>query len=186
MKSINTAEGKFNYTEVTLQHGQKKINKKTAKENLLKFHSIIEKTNISYGLYFGTLLGAIRENDFIDHDEDTDIYVLGEDKDLFINQLFEFRKNGLELVRASNNLMSFMRNGDYIDVYFFKRFKRFKIFNYRSIGSKYHIKEKYVIDRMKYNFMGEEFFIPSKAEKVLRILYGKDWRTPKKNYHAPW
>lgn len=186
MKNISTDEGEFNYNEVTLQHGQKKINKKTAKENLLKFHSIIEKTNIRYGLYFGTLLGAIRENDFIAHDEDTDIYILEEDRKLFINQLFAFRKYGLELVRVRNNLMSFMSNGEYIDIYFFKRIKKYKIFNYRSIGSKYHIKEKYILDRKKYTFKGEEFYIPSNAEKVLEILYGKNWKTPIKNYHAPW
>ena len=79
-KFIKTSGKIISYNEKKLYHGRKKINKKIAQKNLLVIRNILIKTNIRWGLIFGTLLGAIREKNFIAHDEDTDIFVLYEDK----------------------------------------------------------------------------------------------------------
>jgi len=53
-----------------------------ARENLIATHELLSQTEVRWGIIFGTLLGAVRESDLIEHDEDTDIFVLAEDKHL--------------------------------------------------------------------------------------------------------
>ena len=77
----------FEYDPVKLYHGRKFINKKIAQENLGILNDVLSTTNITYGIIFGTLLGAIRDGDFIDHDEDVDFYVLEEFKLDFLRLL---------------------------------------------------------------------------------------------------
>jgi len=178
---INNRE--FHYSEVELYEGTKKINTEIARENLKKFNSILEETEIKYGLYFGTLLGAIREKHFIEYDEDTDIFVLGEYKDSFMNLLFKFREVNLELIRYKEHYLSLMSNNEYIDVYFFYERKRFfvkkRIHNNRDV-----INARYLDNLVKIDFLGMNIPVPNQSKKVLKILYGKNWRIPLENCKA--
>jgi len=63
------------HTERIFRHGFKKIDISIAKKNLLDFRRILNRNGIKFGLIYGTLLGAIREQNFIKHDEDTDVYI---------------------------------------------------------------------------------------------------------------
>jgi len=112
---------KFFYDELELYHGRKRINREIAFENLKIFNNHVKDTNIKYGLIFGTLLGAIRENNFIEHDEDTDIYILSENKSEFIKLLPILKEKGMQLARINDTMLSLIRNNEYIDVYFFKK-----------------------------------------------------------------
>ena len=44
-----------------------RLDKKISKENLLIFKKIADKNGLKFWLSFGTLLGAVREKDFIDY-----------------------------------------------------------------------------------------------------------------------
>jgi len=51
----------------------------------------------TFGLIYGTLLGAIRENNFIEDEEDINIFILNENKEVFLirylgNLLFLIQK----------------------------------------------------------------------------------------------
>ena len=185
MKSIQTDNGKFLYKEEELYHGRKEINVEIAKENLFIFNSIMENTKIRYGLFFGTLLGAVRDNGLIEYDEDVDIYILEEDKHDTFNLLFKFREVGLELIRVGDGYVSLMRNDEYIDLYFFRKSTRFFFLKYRTHRNKYAVKESYLTHPIKYELYNKEFYIPNNPEKVLRDLYGNNWKTPIRDYHAP-
>src|ERR1035437_6568059 len=97
---------RFYYREVELFYGQHTMDLEIARENLELFESIIKKAKITYGIFFGTLLGAIREKNFIKHDEDTDIYLLHEQRERFLRLILEFKHAGFELVRCEGDMLS--------------------------------------------------------------------------------
>ena len=69
------------------------------------------------------MLGAVREKDFIDHDEDIDLGADYKDVDKFLLMLFELRENAFEVARWDDRgLISIIRNNEYIDIYFFKKY----------------------------------------------------------------
>src|SRR5210317_1816748 len=121
MKSIiKTSKGEYRFKPRILFHGRKKINKKIARGNILLLRNILRKTDIRWGLIFGTLLGAVREKNFIIHDEDIDIYIFYEDKDKILELIYEFKKFGFDVARyEKKSLFSIIRNNEYIDFYFF-------------------------------------------------------------------
>ena len=73
---IQTSKGSISF-EPTREFfdSNKKINKKISRENIIVLREVLIKTKIRWGLLFGTLLGAVREGDFIEWDIDTDIFV---------------------------------------------------------------------------------------------------------------
>lgn len=183
LMSIRIEGEQFVYTEIKLYRGRKQINQEIAKENLQLFYSIIEKTDIKYGLIYGTLLGAIRENNFIEHDEDIDIFILGEYEEDFQKLLKQFRNLGLELVRYNYDLLSLMRKGEYIDVYFFYPKRIFGFIKVRIHDNRNIILAKYLENPNRINFLGMNIPIPSEPEKLLKKTYGSNWRIPIKNQH---
>ena len=173
--SIDTPKGKYIYQFIIVYNGIKMIDKAIAKENLLLFNSIAKKNGLKFGLVYGTLLGAIREHDFIAHDEDIDLFIKSEDLDLFKSMLFELRENGFEVLRYDrrDGLCSIMRKEEYIDFYIMAPL----IDGVReTLGSP--IPEKYITDLSEYDFQGEKFFAAREAEESMLFFYGESWRTP--------
>lgn len=152
-----------------------------AKENLLLFKKIADSHNFSFLLFYGTLLGAIRENDFIKHDIDIDIVTNDENKLLEI--IPDLLKNDFSFIRYEKNksqksyttLYSFRRKSVYIDVYIAYKEKR----KYNLLGVL--IKKDFIENTIKYNFIDTDFTIPKNYLKILKILYGKTWRIPIEN-----
>jgi phosphorylcholine metabolism protein LicD len=172
LEEIKTERGIFTYKPVKLFLGRKLLDPIVSKNNLLDFKAIMDKHSIHYGLWFGTLLGAIRENDFIKHDEDTDVFMLEEDREKVVNALFDFEDLGLKVIRYEENVLSFMRDNDYIDIYFYK-----KSFNQRVMLDN-GIDEKYLEKTKDINFLGVNFPVSENPEEALKILYGENWRIP--------
>jgi len=174
---INTPNcGIYSYEQVTFILGKKTLNRKIAKENLLEFKKCLNERNIRFGLIYGTLLGAIREKNFIEHDEDTDVFVLNEDRDKVLDILFELKKVGLVVGRYEEDMISFIKNGEYIDIYFFKD----TLFG-KKISNGLVIESRYLTDLKNIDFLGEQFLVPRKAEELLAKIYGEDWMIPMKD-----
>lgn len=178
MQTIKTRSGDYHFEPVHLYHGRKKIDKKVSRENLLIIRDILNKSKLRWGLIFGTLLGALREKDFIDHDEDTDIYIFNEDRKKLIDNVFEFEKHGFRVARYDGLLMSIIRNGDYIDFYFFK-----KVFFGRNSNG-YFVPKVFFSTQSTIIFLEVEFPTVHKPKEYLSYVYGEDWRIPKINSHA--
>ena len=177
---IKTKNGIISFEEVHFeQNSGKKIDLEISKENLLDFQKVLDKHEVKFGLIYGTLLGAIRENNFIKHDEDIDVYILEEDRNIFLDSLHDLESIGFVVGRYIDGLLSILRNGEYIDIYIFKK---------RYIASRICngtvIKEKYLTDTMQYDFLGSSFRISRDYEKLLVSLYGEDWKIPKQNAPA--
>ena len=139
------------------------MDKNTSKNNLLIFKKIADKHKLTFWLICGTLLGAVREKDFIDYDNDTDIKIYFKDIPLLVKCVPELMKLGLNPLRISKNEISFMKDNEYIDIEFL------------------HNPTKYTKEFDKIKFLDEEFNIPKYIDEYLTIMYG-DWRTPCKKH----
>lgn len=158
----------------------KKINKKNSRENILILRDVLIKTQIRWGLLFGTLLGAVRDGDFIAWDIDTDIFVFDEDKQDLLNMLSELQKNGFKVIRFNDkkSILSIERNDDYIDFYFFK-----KSFFGRKC-EKYFIPKKFFTNLTEIEFFNKNFPTFNHVEKFLEFQYGKTWNIEIKDAYA--
>lgn len=172
---ITTSKGDYIYKLKIVYEGIKKIDKTIAKENLLLFNKIAKKNGLKYALAYGSILGAIREHDFIEHDEDIDLAILKEHADLFKSMLFELRDYGFEVIRYDRRggLCSLMRKGEYIDIYIYNKLQDGIM---ETLADP--MPEKYLINTKEIEFQGDIFHIPNEVEEYLLLQYGTTWRTP--------
>lgn len=174
--NIPTSKGKYSYRFVPIYPGIKPIDKTLAKENLSLLKRICSAHNLDFILFFGTLLGAVREHDFISHDEDIDIVMPISQLEKFKDTLFILRENGFEVARFERRgFMSIMRNGEYIDIYFFTPYIEDKRLS-TCICELCEV--KYINETMQMEFQGELYTVPKDYEALLAFLYGNNWRTP--------
>jgi len=165
-----------------------------ALEALSKAKDALDSINAFFWLDFGTLLGAIREGDFIKHDLDVDIamklcdYSKDVDKAMIkagFKKTFQFEismgKKGLE--------QSYEYNGAKIDIFYYQ-FEKEKMWTYIFDGegvSHDHLRPiaQYFpnngFDRLIFKDM--EFSIPKNPEKYLAFHYGDDFLIPNKNFN---
>lgn len=181
MAKIKTLKGEYYYRPVNLTTHNNTINRDVAFENLKVVVRILKDANVQVSPAFGTLLGIIRENNFIEWDTDIDLFVLGEDKEKLLESLWQMKEEGLELVRVDrcNHLYSVMRNGEYIDFYIMDSISPEIRTNY---GDSF-VLEKYLSDLIDWDFRGLSISVPREYEQCLEFFYG-DWRTPVKYYKS--
>ncbi len=72
-------------------------------EILYKTSKILEKNNIDYFIYWGSLLGSIRHGGIIPWDTDADIYILDKDIYKLISIKTEFEKEGFQFITENNH-----------------------------------------------------------------------------------
>lgn len=174
--NISTSKGKYYYRFIPIYPGIKPINKEIAKENLSLLKKICNAHHLDFILFYGTLLGAIREHDFISHDEDIDIVMPISDLERFKDLLFVLRENGFEVARFERRgFMSIIRNGEYIDIYFFTPYAEDKRLS-TCICELCEV--KYINETTQITFHGELYTIPKNSEELLSFLYGQDWQIP--------
>lgn len=174
MAYIQTPNGKFHYKTRALYPGVKPIEKEKALENLLLLKDILDANHIPFMLSYGTLLGAVREHDFITHDEDIDLTLKDEYRQKFLSILPLLRENGLELVRYDRRgLYSLMRNGEYIDLYFFVQEED----GTWECGGNL-IPDAFMQEPEPIEFKGYTFMTHSDYIGMVSCEYGENWQTP--------
>ena len=179
MNTIKTTTGEIiKISNHPVYSGIKPIDKNQASENIAIMKDVLEKNGVLYFLSYGTLLGAVREHDFISHDEDIDIVIKDEFRQAFIDILPQFGDNGFYVVRYdARGLLSLMRNNEYIDFYFFKKYE-----SGLRYCCGYLIPEDFMQEGMCVEFLGDTYPVHSRYEDFLRFQYGDDWRTPVKYF----
>ena len=169
-----TSHGAINYKTVPLFPGVKRIDKEIAIENLSLLKVILDANGIKFQLAFGTLLGAVREHDFIDHDEDIDLAFLDENRSALLNVLPELMKAGFQVCRYDRrDLLSVMRKGEYIDFYFYRPWHEGL-----RICSGWINLEKHLVNSTQIKFKGFSFWVPKDYEEYLIGEYGTNWHVP--------
>lgn len=173
MEHIYTSSGEISYSPIDFIRGQKTLNRDICRENLIDACRVFDMHGIHYGLWFGTLLGAVREGDFIEYDEDVDLFTLIEYRQDTFDCLHDLYELGFTVARYKyESLLSIIRDDDYIDIYFYERRGDNRIWRGNYIEARY-IEELEII-----SFVGEMFPVPKNPEKVLRLLYGDQWKVP--------
>jgi len=175
MGKINTSFGVYKYQEKLLYLGKKKINKDVSRRNLIIFKRILDASGIKFGLLYGTLLGAVREGDFIGHDEDIDLFILAENFKLFLDLLFVLNEEGFNVARFDEGgFLSLSRDNEYIDIYFFHSYN--KIFR-NCCG--HLLPDKFLTDLDELPFLGKTFYAPRHYIEFFEFEYGCHWKIPK-------
>lgn len=181
MASIKTPRGRLHYKPVDLYLGIKQINRDVAFDNLKLLLSVLEKNEILVSPALGTLLGIIREDNFIEWDEDIDLFILAEDKPKLLNAFWTLKDVGFDLVRVDRGglLFSIMRNGEYIDFYIMEKLSP----ELRGSADIFML-ERHLTDLIDWDFKGIKIKVPKNYEEFLDLRYG-DWRTPVQyaNFH---
>lgn len=153
--------------------------------------------DVEYSIFFGTLLGIIRENSLLKNDDDIDFLVDYKNKQKIITLLLKSDLK-LDLNKPVNSGEYFIQaefnNKDkvcLIDFYFYELTPKQKVL-LKSIGGPYQEDKKQWMYMTKNTilpftdslFNNMKIKIPNEPTKVLRYLYGRKWnkRIEKKDY----
>lgn len=180
MAVVKYKKKSFEYKKETLVVGHlPEISHDDAKELLFSVQKLFNEKGIKLYLAYGTLLGAIREGDFIKGDYDLDVYI--KDEDSLFENLNYFDKNGLKLVRARPNLSySFRYMGNekcYIDVIILGPLKSIWGIYCCKIGN-YVTAKRRIKNDTQIVFLGKKFYCADKPVELLRFWYGDTWNVP--------
>lgn len=166
------------------------VSRETVVRNLLDARSVLNSLGIEFWLTDGTLLGYFREGDIIEHDRDVDLGLMIEcysdeiipafrRKGFTVKYVLGEKKMGLEL--------SFERDGINVDLFFFYREgDRLWHGTWQGIdkGRKRNLIKYYYdpFELREIEFMGAVFKVPANTLEYVEAKYGKDWRTPVKDW----
>lgn len=150
----------------------------TAQELLKDVVGILEKNQIPYCLAFGTLLGAVRDHEIMEHDTDIDIGIFNNfwaDEDLFQKVAMDFLdKNIIIYNLAANHVMNLGREKIPVDLYYHK--KEIDTYSIRGAGWKLQLPSHYFTPLNQIEFLGQKFYIPNHVEEYLAELYTETWK----------
>ena len=161
--------------------------RKGAREDLRVIKKIFKKKRIQFFLIYGTCLGAIREGDFVEHDDDIDLGVIE-------RTFFEKRKEICKELRSEGfNIIRYERY-DGCSRIICKRKVETSIHWFQKEGENFVWRDKKgnlelqipaeLLGKFKEVNLGEErFLVPDPPEIYLERTYS-DWKTPQKRAHT--
>lgn len=178
MPNIKTSKGCIKFKQHLLFPGCHVIDRNIAFENLQLISEVLSKDSLFWQVCWGTLIGIVRDHDFIEWDEDVDIVILAEDENRFKELLWDFKERGFELIRHERGgLYSISRKGEYTDFYVLR--KASNEIRYTLDGG--YLLEKQIRDTIEIDFKGLKINIPREYDALLTFYYG-DWKTPTQYY----
>ena len=157
--------------------------KEQATKNLLDFKKVLDDLGVVFWLEAGTLLGAYRDEDFCENDEnDIDLGSYVRDMPLISLIIKEAKDIGFELYMFWPTQIAMKRGGCKIDL-FFNTYDALKktywtiLYKGNAIGEYLVVPESFYTDilRNELRFLGETFRVPNRVPEYLTLRYG-DWK----------
>ena len=155
-----------------------KMDKENAKYLLSTIKNVFEANGITFILSYGTLLGAIREHDFITHDSDMDTMIWQKDFQKAWSLIPELEKRDVHLhCYVLPWIFTFEHKGETCDIDVLQEAiwpwnKRYCLTHLE------YIQKSFFENITTIEFLGEQYTVPANPEKVLEYHYGKTWRIP--------
>ena len=153
--------------------------KRTKKELILiytTFMKFFDASGIDFVLFYGSLLGIIRDNEFIDGDDDIDVLVFRKDYQKLID--FIEKEDTENLIKKTEDEKDILQlyYGDIgpFDIYITDSSDRKLTINWEK--DVYHIND--IIPLKTIEIYGYHIQIPNYPEKILRKYYGFNWYIP--------
>ena len=148
-------------------------------------HDIEDAMGLKLFVFYGTLLGAVRERDFIGHDNDFDtVYISEHSEPAKVRSEFKelcafLLSRGYELkVKATHTWVKVPGTPHKLDIFY----AWFNADNQFDASYGYHgspLPQSADFSRFRAARLGElEVPVPANAEAILEQLYGRGWRTP--------
>ena len=176
-KNILDEPAKLYHNERYGQHANP-LNKENAKYLLSTLKNVFEPNGVKMILSYGTLLGAVREHDFIGHDSDMDVMIWQKDFQKAWELIPELEKRDVHLhCYCLPWIFTFEHKGETCDIDVLQEAiwpwnKRYCLTHLE------YIPRAFFENTTTMEFLGETYTIPQNAEKVLEYHYGKKWRIP--------
>ena len=154
----------------------------------------LSEFTIQLYLTWGTLLGAVRHNDFIGFDVDVDVAYLSkksleheilEEHEVIVAVLkehgFDVRRNSKGQIHVRVLPESESGKGAAFNLDLWTTWQREgSYYHYPDIKGELAVEA--VLPLIRHKFHGEEFLIPQGSAGVLTCFYGENWREPDENY----
>lgn len=177
-------------------------------DTLVAFDNVMRANKYDYTLAFGTLLGAIREKNFIEHDDDIDVIMWYDDyTPSLLNKLEEAGFKLIHSFSIDNDRLgkedTFVFNGIQIDIFYLYNIKEFdypccswyidqpgcksreeSISKYGGLAVR-RIETPISRDIIYVPFKNIELPVPANYENVLRARYGDNYMTPIPGFKTP-
>ena len=157
------------------------------KEAFNMLSKVSRETNIKYWLEFGTLLGKVRENNFLSNDININIGMYKEDvtPEFLINmeEVGFKRKKTLTIKNLGLRGVIYDYKGVNLEIYIYEKVDDNSVKSF-SLGDRNEVisyKFKTII-LQEIKFMGERVWIPKNPEHHLKEIYGKNYKLPDPNW----
>lgn len=157
--------------------------------------AVLSEADLKPALAYGTLLGAVRDGDFIAHDDDLDLLCHVDATDAAsaraeMNRVIDVLAKGGFSARFSStsalNVHAFDKsNGALIDVFPYwtadgRAYLHMARMSIRDMSAE-------ILDgRSEVALCGRKFPAPMRAEDFLAERYGANWRVPMAHFEWPW
>ena len=143
---------------------------------------IKDKFNLDIYLIYGTLLGVIRENNFIEHDNDVDFAYMSKQTNI-ADVLREF--HGLCIILKNHDLLSKICCTGQIHVYSPNKRNKFDLWTSFIIDNKYYLipliagamEASLILPLKEITFKNQNLLIPNQSKNVLNTIY-RNWEVP--------
>lgn len=179
----------YNHNKIKKEQNIKKQKgyelRQNGKEILEILNEISKNTGVKYWLEFGTLLGKIRDNDFINHDINFDIGVM--DEELRPEFLIYLENAGFKRILSfslNNKKLKYLKyeyKNIEIEIFIFER-KDDKVCCYSKEFDEVYVNTLSNSTLEEVKFMGVDTFIPRNSIQRLLEIYGKDFNIPNPNW----
>ena len=146
---------------------------------LVELSRLLERKGIPHYLSSGTLLGAVREGNFIRWDWDVQFYFRLEDVlTRFDELLSDLEGLGFVPVKTRSEPASWkILVNKYGTTY---EMTAWRLKGRSRVRSDWNLPAAYFENPEKIRFLGRDYICMTPAEDYLEFCYGEDWRTPKR------